>query len=469
MGVIHMSDLKNKVLPSVERKSTMITMQQVGDRGVIQARQVMYSGNRKVLDALKPGLWKGERCFIIAGGESVNDFDIERLEGEHVIAVNLAFRLLDPEIIYATDARLWGWIERGETGVLDSERFENSKALKVWSDLNSAPLPEDIVIAPAFAGGKISDSLEKGIAPGTNSGFGALNLAMLLGASEIYLIGFDFYGGRWHAGYPEPSEAGNSDHLQCFKENSEEFKQFMEANEIKIINLNPKSKLKVFEFGEMPKDIKDKKGKKDKKGASDNLSTPIVREGKSKDDPVFVNYFTAGTPYKQLSANLVKSLQHWDLEYDVQPIRDRGTWDANTKFKPEFILKMLDKYKGRNVVWIDSDAIVAGLPELLLKCKADFACHILQKHEELISNIMFFKNNKRSRELLELAIQLISTGEVRPYGEQKFIEEAFKLVSKKKTFKFEALPEEYCWMVGNSSADIKPVIEQHQASRRHRK
>lgn len=456
---IRMSDIPERILPApVLNKNKMIRMGDLPDVGQMKVKKILYATNRKIGDVLSSDRWKGERCFIVAGGESVNDFDLKLLEGEHTIAVNLAFRLFTPEIIYATDSRLWGWIEQNLAGPDDKETFDNCPALKVWSDLNNAPLPEDILIAPATSNGRLSESPKEGVTCGTSSGFGALNLAMTLGAKEIYLIGFDFYGGRWHSGYPQPSETGNDYHLQCFEENADQFRGWMMKTGAKIINLNRKSRLKVFDFGDMPKDTK--KAREAKEAAK----LPVVERVKGENEPLFINFFTPERGYEKYASNLKKSLDRLDIDYSVQAIKSKGDWDANTKFKPEFILKMMDRNPNRDIVWIDADAIVVQVPEVLLKCEADFACRI-RETGELISSVMFFKNNVKSRALLKEAIALIKKGEVRDFGEQKFIQEAYEYVSKRKGFTFENLPESYCWIVGISDVKVEPVIEMHQASR----
>lgn len=459
MGSIKMNEIPERIIENPAKRGGVLRMSQIPDVGSMTVKKILYELNRKVGDVFKPDQWKGERCFVIGGGPSVNDFDIKALEGEHTIAVNMAFRLLKPEIVYATDARLWGWVERNETGANDKEEFEACGAIKVWSDLNNIPLPEDIVLAPAVAGGKISTSLNDGVAAGTNSGFGALNLAMLLGAKEIYLIGFDFYGGRWHAGYPEPSDAGNAFHLQCYQENEAEFKEWMKKTGNKIIQLNPESKLNFFEVGKMPEDLKPKRTRTIKD------ETPKVKRTKAESEPLFVTYFTPDNGYKELAVKLSKSLDRLDIEHSIQPVKNRGNWDANTRMKPDFILKMLDANPGRDIVWIDADALVVSVPEKILKCEADFACRI-REDGELISSVMFFKNNANARTLLTEAATLIKKGNIQDCGEQRFIQEAFETVSKRPGFKFENLPEEYCWIVGISNPELVPVIEQHQASRR---
>lgn len=447
MGAIFMSDLpprreEQKVQPLIS-----ITMSDIEDRGRMEQRKKIRKSSQFVGNVLKDGQWKGQRCFIVAGGQSVNDFDLKQLEGENVIGVNLAFRLVECSIIYAMDARLWGWIENNLTGPGDKEKFDASQAIKVWSDINDAPLPEDIYIAPAVNRQGLSESFEDGIGAGTNSGFGALNLALILGASEIYLIGFDFYGDRWHAGYPEQGQADNAYHRTCFEENSEEYKKFSS----RIINLNPKSDLKIFEFGEMPK------------------GTPVqkVVRVKRENEPIFVSYYTPENGYKRYADNLKKTLKRLDLDHDIQAVKSKGSWDLDTKYKAEFLSKMLDKHEGRDVVWIDVDAVVVSEPIALLENKnqADIKIHYRDGHE-LLSGLIYLANNEKTRGILFDWKKECKTAGNETVWDQVLLQKVLEDVKKKAiVVTVEQLAAEYAYIIGLNNPDVEPIIEQHQASR----
>ena len=450
MGAIHMSDLNDQRQIEVAKpKAGAIRMFDIPDKGEAKLREIFLQNNRRVNRVLRQGAWKGQRCFVIGGGPSVKDFNLSTLEGEHTIGVNMAFRLFFPEIIVATDARLWGWIENNESSKSDKELFDKCKAVKVWSDLGKAPLPEDIVIAPAVCDGLVSKDLNNGLYWGTSSGFGALNLALLLGAKEIYLIGFDFYGARWHAGYPEPSETGNDYHLQCFREKAEELKAFGS----RIINLNPNSKLDMFEFGKLPTDIR-KKAKEvvQVKGA----------------EPAFVNFYTSGPAdqnkkYKKLAEAMKASAKTVGIEVELEAVKDRGNWDENTKVKPGFIRTKLDAFEGRPVVWVDADALFNQKPDAFFEDDGSDIMAYFHRDEELQSSLMYFANNERVREYLRKVETLCATEPKHAFGEQIFFQKALEMFP---DLKVRRLTPEYCWIKGISKDDMKnPIVEQHQASR----
>ena len=82
---------------------------------------------------------------------------------------------------------------------------------------------------------------------------------------------------------------------------------------------------------------------------------------------IFVGYYTRLTPYQiVMSTKLLPSLEKWNLDYDIEGIDDRGNWFANTSYKAEFILNMLNKHK-QDVCFLDADATIEKFPELLFK------------------------------------------------------------------------------------------------------
>lgn len=456
MGVLKMSDLPSKSNEYKQPdKSKTLRMCDILDAGSIKEKKIMMLTNRKVGEVFAQGEWRGQRCFIIGGGQSVNDFDLSLLKNEKTIGVNMAFRKLDPTILYGMDARLWGWIEQDELESGDCVKFITSKAKKVWSNINAFPLPEDILIAPTIGRPGISTNIKEGVAAGTNSGFGALNLALLLGASEIYLIGYDFYGKRWHKGYPHPEDKKtNGFHLGVYQESVDEIKKAFPNQ--RIINVNPESKLKYFEFGKMPKDFKTEE---EKVGA-----TVFKRKDKKKTDPVFVNYFSMGTGYEAYAIDLVESMKKFDIDMDVQAIKSRGNWDANIKFKPEYVLKMMDKYPGRPIVWVDADAVFVKFPEYMYSIKEHVGIHYYKKGIEPVTNLIYFSGGEPSKKLLKKWKKVCEDPKNKDVRNDQLL---FQDLLETTKLKINKLPPEYCYiLLGKNPEGCDPVVEQRQASRK---
>ncbi len=275
-----------------------------------QSRQPWYKvrkepANNYLYTVLPDGAWKGRRCFIIGGGPSLNELDLNKLTGELVITINRGFEKYPTSAInIALDGRLWEWITSGKLGGNAKQAWDNYKGHRLWLNTSNFPYPPDIYLLDAVT--SISTfQMKDGIGHGNNTGYGALNLAACLGANPIYLLGYDMHGdghGRqawWHDGYPQPqSETVYSTFAKYFNEIAPKLKR----KGFKVINLNPKSKLNCFEFGDYNKVVAEK------------AATPkSLQLTATKTD-----YITAITPTgdRQLAFALCK---HWMETQTVKP------------------------------------------------------------------------------------------------------------------------------------------------------
>jgi hypothetical protein len=169
-------------------------------------------------------------CYIVGGGPSLSSFDYSLLDGKDVIAVNQAFfHVPKPKYFITMDYTwvLWNGIA-GEKKVRADKRREfmrhpaekffvvgfSGDRLRVIDnhhivdtehgimyDLN----PFDQVVHAAAYGG-LGRSL-KDFHCGSDSGYAGLQLAVALGYTEIYLLGYDFCatvgGTHFHNDYTE--------------------------------------------------------------------------------------------------------------------------------------------------------------------------------------------------------------------------------------------------------------------------
>jgi len=120
---------------------------QKGFGGVPGEFPYMSVEDRLFSDVFEDGAWKGQRCFIVGGGESLKDFDFSKLSGELVIGVNRAYEKVDCTIMFALDYKLYNWIVEGKLGQEAKEKFNNFKGHKVWVDSAKYPYPKDIFIS----------------------------------------------------------------------------------------------------------------------------------------------------------------------------------------------------------------------------------------------------------------------------------------------------------------------------------
>lgn len=137
--------------------------------------------------------WSG-RCIVAAPGPSLTEEVAELCRGERVIAVNDAYRLLPwADVKYACDAAWW---EVHRMNVLTGER---------WTSHSLAPKNDKRSMSDGFhvIEGRNGEGFSRDPAVihyASNSGFQAVNLAILFGADPIILVGFDMreVGGKRH-------------------------------------------------------------------------------------------------------------------------------------------------------------------------------------------------------------------------------------------------------------------------------
>lgn len=401
-----------------------------------------YKEERYLYDVMSDEAWKDQRCFIIGGGESLKDFDFSKLKNELVIGVNRAYEKIDCTINFAMDNNLHEWITKGNLGQDAKEKFENFKGFPVWLDSVGYDYPKGIFILSKSASYNISNSMKNGIGGATNSGFGALSLAVCLGANPIYLLGFDMKGkdGKqvwWHSGYPD--KQGD----KVYKAFISDFKRVapdLKERGFRVINLNPDSELECFEFGKF-EDIK------------------------SINHPVIVSYYTKGTGYETQVEHLKVSLRRFNLKNDVVGIPDQGSWRKNVYYKAGFIKQMMNKYPNKSIVFVDADARINKNPILFNDLDCDFACHFFNK-KELLSGTLYFGNTKGARLIVD---EWIKENKAHPtiHMPQRNLHIVFN--KQKKNIKSKILPVEYC-MIFDSSArkKVKPIIEHFQLSRMYK-
>jgi len=396
--------------------------------------------DRYLYKVLPDGIWKDRRCFIVGGGPSLKGFNFSLLKGELTIGINRAFEKFDPTIIFSMDSRFWTWVEEGKFGKEVTEKFHKYKGFKVWLNTFGFPYPEDIYLLNSATGAEeaLTFSMKEGLGHGNNSGYAALNLAICLGANPIYLLGFDMKGDNgkqkwWHDGYPQQQ---NEDVYKDFKSNFEKAAPKIKEAGFKVINLNPDSALRCFEFGEF-EDIK-----------------PIKR-------PLIVSYYTKNTGYEKEAKRLEESIKKFGLEYDIEEIESLGDWQKNTHYKATFIRKMMDRHPNRDLLWLDVDAVVHRYPILFDDIDTDLAIHY-KDGKELLSGTLYFSNNERIKKLVDAWIE--ENKKNPDIWEQKNLATTLKNWNGK----VEILPPTYCQIFDLMMNAGEPIIEHFQASRRYK-
>jgi len=195
-----------------------------------------------------PKIWNKETtCYVIGGGPSIKDTDLSVLKHQHVIAVNNAYQLTPwADFMFFMDRE---WIHyhaeqlRKFHGVIVTilvEYHKYSKGLRGIKQLKRGPRD----------GFSIDN---RKVNHGGNSGFCAINLANLLGAGRIILVGFDMRVVNGQHNY----HSGHTREIADDIYENEYVKPFStlikpaEEKGIEILNATPNSALKCFEFIEI--------------------------------------------------------------------------------------------------------------------------------------------------------------------------------------------------------------------------
>lgn len=181
--------------------------------------------------------WAGSDVYIIGGGPSLRGFDWRRLFGCHTIGLNHAYQLgaLVCSLCFFSDANFW---EENREGL-------ESFAAPVVTHLEGVTAPW-VCALPRREGGLHHDALGYG----NTSGVGGINLALVLGATRVLLLGFDGQPdskGRpnWHNRLSEVAWPGIYDSfVPGFTQVAADLPRVFPGCE--IINLTPGTKLTCF-------------------------------------------------------------------------------------------------------------------------------------------------------------------------------------------------------------------------------
>lgn len=186
--------------------------------------------------------WEGETVALIGSGPSLTQEQCNAVRSLNTIAVNNAY-LFCPwaDIIYAADARWWGW--NPQALKLPAYKVSIEQHMKV-------EFPLDVhVLRNLDKGDPTGLSLDPtGLKTGCNSGYQALNLAVLLGAKRIILLGYDyrFDNGRAHfpgGDHPVPSF---ENHLVGYAQKFSSIENKLIELGIEVLNATPGTALNAF-------------------------------------------------------------------------------------------------------------------------------------------------------------------------------------------------------------------------------
>lgn len=214
-------------------------------------------GTKKLLSELyADGEWQGHRCFLIGNGPSVrlykpkvlNNF----LSGEKSIGINRAYELLpDVTISLASDAHYYNNLSNPKNkNWPEYKKYHAYQGVKCWVDSANRHM-DDCYYVKNIGRAGISASLKDGIYCHSNTGYSAIQLAIVLKANPIYLIGFDLcqdQQGHTHF-HDYPTNGNHLNNWRVFSSGLVELysliKKYRPA--LQIINLSPISRVRFWQ------------------------------------------------------------------------------------------------------------------------------------------------------------------------------------------------------------------------------
>tara|TARA_R100000951_G_scaffold105914_1_gene100019 strand:+ start:1099 stop:2565 length:1467 start_codon:yes stop_codon:yes gene_type:complete len=423
---------------------------------------------------------KSNRIFIIGGGPSVNDIDLDLLENEDTMCINASINYVLNPTYFVT---------------MDYSYFDPQRNINTVTEVVSKSMYSYFILNTKHSyitniNGKITDTRNNIIyneldkftkvinsnktiindtgfgqtssqfAHGENSGFCGIQLATLLGYEEIYLIGFDLNSDdkdtHFHKKYSNSQLKNKINDYKNTLVNA--LALFLKNTKIKIATVTPSSLEKIII----------------KKSLHSILINKKVINAALKEKPyIIVSYYTINTPYEAEAIKLKNSLNKLNIPHDVVGVPNLGDWQANTRFKAKFMQDMLIKHKGKSIVWVDSDAVVHSYPSLFDSYTCDVAVRwqdFRWRKNECLSGTIYLANNSNTMELCKRWEGInIAEGPGAKTFEQWNLGKVIEDMRNEGKIKDGNLPPEYTMIFDSMRAmypNVNPVIEHFQASRK---
>ena len=191
-----------------------------------------------------------------------------------------------------------------------------------------------------------------------------------------------------------------------------------------------------------------------------NLSSAVESaEVTSPDYPLIASFYTPGTRYETDAEQLINSCKRLGLKYDIRPLHSDADWVNTCARKGKFLLKIWQEHSNP-ILWIDADAVIHDMPDLLMNTDADFAVHRFEGRY-FASGTIYFNRTETAGELLAAWAALCEKSPEVP--DQQLLEQAYDTVSAARDIKVLWLPESYTKIYDHLLS--KAVIEHYQASR----
>jgi len=213
----------------------------------------MNQEQKLISEIVLNSFWANNPVYIIGGGSSLRSFNFDSIHGQITLAVNDSFLFL-PWVtsLFSVDTT---WIKNRKESI---ERFSGDVCLAVPENFDMTQGPSNAMYVrrgrtePGFSEDPTTIHIGGG-----NSGFGAINYAILKGAKKIILLGFDFKvltDWHWHGNY-EWEGSFNSKMYSNWATRLNEQAEYLLNKGIEVLNASPSGALKAFptvRLGDLP-------------------------------------------------------------------------------------------------------------------------------------------------------------------------------------------------------------------------
>jgi hypothetical protein len=202
--------------------------------------------------------WAGETVFCIASGPSLTKEQVEATKGKRLIVVNDNY-LIAPwaDLLYFADLKWWKWHTEGLQKSWSWAKFQASEVKKALAEFKGQKVSiengkgntveaKDVFIIGNHGHDKLSEKPD-GVNTGSNSGYQAINIAVLAGAKRIVLLGYDmrYQQKMTHSHNGHPQKMPEATYLG-FASRFRSMKPQLEKLGVEVLNATPKSAIDAF-------------------------------------------------------------------------------------------------------------------------------------------------------------------------------------------------------------------------------
>ena len=191
-------------------------------------------------------LLETDEVYIIFGGPSLKDFDFSKLNGKVTIGCNKCAEIYETSAVISIDPTYINTRKnflKNYTGVVALGRRDTKPHQSVIDEIN----PDYSYFHDKRFPDKLSENPQ--VLYGTNTGHAAINFSMLHDFKKIHALGLDMKIGHWHGGYTHSRQ--RNDLLEYWAMHIDSVKPQLDEKGIEMINYNPDSAIRAYEFGDL--------------------------------------------------------------------------------------------------------------------------------------------------------------------------------------------------------------------------